>query len=121
MHTETREVLLHEDFEQEFDQFPEPVANAILAHALLLRRFGPTLGRPWVDTLAGSRFSNMKELRFDVDQGVWRVAFAFDRRRRALLLVAGDKSGVAPRRFYPRLIDVADRRWSGRLDSLRNG
>ena len=38
----------------------------------------------------------MKELRFDAADGVWRVAFAFDPRRHAILLVAGDKSGVKP-------------------------
>jgi hypothetical protein len=42
----------------------------------------------------------MKELRFDASGGVWRVAFAFDPRRRAILLVAGDKSGVSEKRFY---------------------
>jgi hypothetical protein len=52
-----------------------------------------------VDTLKGSIYPNMKELRFDADGGVWRVAFAFDPRRRAVLLVAGDKSGGGERRF----------------------
>jgi hypothetical protein len=46
-----------------------------------------------VDTLEGSRHANMKELRFEAAGGVWRVAFAFDRARRAVLLVAGDKAG----------------------------
>ena len=47
----------------------------------------------------------MKELRFDAADGVWRVAFAFDPRRHAILLVAGDKSGVSQQRFYRQLID----------------
>ena len=46
----------------------------------------------------GSRHANMKELRFDADDGVWRVAFAFDPKRKAILLVAGDKSGGTWRR-----------------------
>lgn len=50
----------------------------------------------------------MKELRFDADDGVWRVAFAFDRKRKAILLVAGDKSGVSEKRFYKSLIAKAD-------------
>jgi hypothetical protein len=86
-----------------------------LAHARLLGEFGPQLGRPYVDTLAGSQNSNMKELRFDAADGVWRVAFAFDPQRRAVLLVAGDKSGVASNRFYKRLIAKADERFSARL------
>lgn len=53
------------------------------------------LGRPYVDTLEGSKYPNMKELRFTADDGVWRVAFAFDPQREAIVLVAGDKAGVA--------------------------
>ena len=53
----------------------------------------------------------MKELRFDADRGVWRVAFAFDRQRRAILLAAGNKAGVSERRFYDSLIATADRRF----------
>ena len=62
--------------------------DEIRAHALLLERFGPQLGRPHVDTLRASRHANMKELRFDAAEGVWRVAFAFDEKRNAVLLVA---------------------------------
>jgi hypothetical protein len=72
----------------------------LLAHAEVLADFGPALGRPHVDTLAGSRHANMKELRFNAVDGVWRVAFAFDPERRAILLVAGDKSGMSQARFY---------------------
>ena len=64
----------------------------MLAHARLLEQFGPQLGRPRVDTLKGSRHANMKELRFDADDGVWRLAFAFDPKRKAILLVADDRS-----------------------------
>ena len=71
--------------------------------ALLLEHFGPQLGRPRVDTLKGSRHANMKELRFDAADGVWRVAFAFDPKRNAVLLIAGDKSGEAKRDFIASL------------------
>lgn len=87
------DVLFHDEFDAEFEVLPEAVQDELLAHARLLASIGPTLGRPRADTLKGSRHTNMKELRFDTDQGVWRVAFAFDRRRNAVLLVAGDKSG----------------------------
>lgn len=49
-----------------FDQLPEAVQNSLLAHAGLLEQFGPSLGRPRVDTLNGSRHANMKELRFEL-------------------------------------------------------
>ena len=56
-----------------------------------LRLEGPTLGRPFVDTILNSRFKNMKELRVS-SQGALRVLFAFDPTRRAVLLLGGDKS-----------------------------
>lgn len=113
------EVLLHSDFEPEFDALPAEVADEILAHARLLAHFGPQLGRPRVDSLQGSAYSNMKELRFDAANGVWRVAFAFDPKRQAILLVAGDKAGVSQKRFYRQLIARADERFGGYLASLR--
>jgi hypothetical protein len=61
----------------------------------------------------------MKELRFDADNGVWRVAFAFDPERKAVLLVAGDKSGASERMFYRRLIALADRRLDAHLERLK--
>ncbi len=79
----------------------------------------PQLGRPRVDTLNGSSHANMKELRFDAADGVWRVAFAFDPRRQAILLVAGDKSGVSERRFYRELIRKADERFDAHLARLK--
>jgi hypothetical protein len=109
------------EFEQEFKAFAEEVQNMLLAHAKLLEQFGPELGRPRVDTLKGSRHANMKELRFDASGGVWRVAFAFDLRRRAILLVAGDKSGVSERRFYKQLIKKADERFEAHLAKLKKG
>jgi hypothetical protein len=62
----------------------------------------------------------MKELRFDAADGVWRVAFAFDPERKAILLVAGDKSGISPRRFYKKLIEVADQRFDAHLKQLKD-
>jgi hypothetical protein len=71
-------VLLHDAFDAELDDLPEVVQDEVLAHMGLLKQFGPALGRPRVDTLKGSRHANMKELRFDAADGVWRIAFAFD-------------------------------------------
>ena len=61
----------------------------------------------------------MKELRFRADGGVWRVAYAFDPERRAIILVAGDKSGVAQRRFYKNLIARADARFAEHIETLK--
>ena len=87
----------------------------ILALARLLQQFGPQLGRPRADTLSGSRHANMKELRFSAADGEWRVAFAFDTKRKAILLVAGDKSGGSEKRFYRELIRKADDRFDAHL------
>jgi hypothetical protein len=84
-----------------------------------LAEFGPQLGRPHVDTLEGSAFSKMKELRFYAANGVWRVAFAFDPKRQAVLLVAGDKAGVSEKKFYEQLITKADMRFEAYLAKLK--
>lgn len=112
-------VVFHRAFDNEFKQLSDGVQDEILAHAKLLEQFGPTLGRPRVDTLKGSRHANMKELRFDADNGVWRVAFAFDPSRQAVLLVAGDKSGGSQRQFYRQLIRTADERFDEYLEKLK--
>ncbi|MGE8386237.1 MAG: type II toxin-antitoxin system RelE/ParE family toxin [Pseudomonas putida] len=91
------------------------VQDELLAQLQLLACCGPALGRPRVDTLKGSRHSNMKELRFSVGNGVWRIAFAFDPSRCAVLLVAGDKAGISERRFYRSLIERADARFGRHL------
>ncbi len=75
------------------------VQDQLLACVALLEQFGPQLGRPRADTLNDSRHANMKELRFEAGDGVWRAAFAFDPNRKAILLVAADKSGGSERRF----------------------
>ena len=77
----------HPKFEEEVEELPEAVQDGLAAALAPLRKFGPSLGRPEVDTLNGSKFPNMKELRFRADGGVWRVAFAFNPQRNAILLV----------------------------------
>jgi len=113
------EVEFGDEFDPEFDDLPEEVQTEILALSRMLQRFGPQLGRPRVDTLNGSRHANMKELRFSAADGEWRVAFAFDLKRRAILLVAGDKSGQSKKRFYRGLIRKADDRFDAHLGRLR--
>ncbi|MBI5090890.1 MAG: type II toxin-antitoxin system RelE/ParE family toxin [Candidatus Hydrogenedentes bacterium] len=112
-------VEIGDEFEPEFDELHEDVQLEILALARLLERFGPQLKRPRVDTLNGSRHANMKELRFSAADGEWRVAFAFDTKRKAILLVAGDKSGVSERQFYHELIRKADDRFDAHLARLK--
>jgi hypothetical protein len=111
----TWEVDFHPAFYKEFQGLASDVQDELLAHAQVLEKFGPMLGRPLVDTLKGSRHANMKELRFNAAGGVWRIAFAFDPSRKALLLVAGNKSGTSERRFYKQLLRKADKRFDEHL------
>ena len=112
-------VEIGNEFKPEFFALHEDVQTEILALARFLQQFGPQLGRPRVDTLKGSRHANMKELRFGATDGEWRVAFAFDTKRKAVLLVAGDKSGVGEKRFYHELIRKADDRFDAHLARLK--
>lgn len=108
-------VRFADEFEAEFNRLPEAVQDKALEVFGLLAVMGPSLGRPRADTLKASRHKNMKELRFDAEGGVWRVAFAFDPARQAILLVAGDKAGENERRFYDWLIRTADERFDAHL------
>jgi hypothetical protein len=104
-------VITHDDFDGEFDALPEAVRDELTAAMGVLEEHGPSLGRPHVDTLNGSKHANMKELRFSADDGEWRFAFAFDPNRQAVVLVGGDKSGGSSPRFYKSLIKRADARF----------
>ena len=113
-------VLFHDEFEPEFQALPGQVQDELLARLKLLESFGPGLGRPNVDTLEGSKFANMKELRFRLD-GLWRFAFAFDPERNAIVLVGGNKIGSNQSRFYRDLIRMADRRFTAHIEGLKKG
>ena len=112
-------VEVGDELEPEFAELHEDVRTEILALARLLQQFGPQLGRPRADTLSRSRHANMKELRFSAADGEWRVAFAFDPKRKAILLVAGDKSGGGEKRFYRELIRRDDDRFDAHLARLQ--
>lgn len=105
-------------FAAEAGAFDRNVQLELAAMAGLLRQFGPALRRPHCDTLNGSKHANMKELRFTLPDGEWRIAFAFDPERQAILLVGGSKSGVSERQFYRDLIRVADERFNTHLKAL---
>jgi hypothetical protein len=113
------DVEFEDAFEAEFLVLDHEVQNALLAAAKLLMDYGPQLGRPYADTLKGSKHGNMKELRFEAADGEWRAVFAFDPQRKAILLVAGDKSGGSQKRFYKQLIAKADRRFAAHLQRLK--
>lgn len=110
----------HDEFAVEVEELPIRVTQKLIAVATILSQEGPGLGRPYADTLKGARHTNMKELRFSADGGVWRVAYAFDPQRKAILLVGGDKRRDKETHFYSRLIAIADERFSRYLENSQS-
>jgi hypothetical protein len=91
------------------DSLDEGSRRQVVAAIEILKQEGPQLGRPMVDSVKGSRHSNMKELRpGSTGKSELRVLFAFDPRRHAILLLGGDKAG-SWRTWYSRNIVRADR------------
>jgi hypothetical protein len=108
-------VATTDEFDRWFAELGAEGQAEVIATVELLRLLGPRLARPHADTLNGSRHANMKELRADTSDKVMRIAFAFDPNRAAILLIAGDKSGVNQKRFYRQLIARADELYDAHL------
>lgn len=115
------EIILLEEVEDWFlgvcQQDPD-LAEKILDSVNLLAEMGPTLGRPHVDTLAGSRIHNLKELRPTRGGTHVRILFVFDPQRQAILLVAGDKAGNW-KKWYDANIPIAEDRYYRWLEQQR--
>ncbi len=95
----------------------EDLQDEALAHLEMLKNFGPGLGRPYVDTLKGSRLANLKELRFEFQNAVIRILFAFDPKRQGVIILGGDKSG--DKRWYEKKIPIAERLFDLHLEKQR--
>jgi hypothetical protein len=112
-------VATTEEFDDWFASLTGDDQAELIAKVALLKHLGPQLSRPHADTLKGSRYANMKELRAGTRSSVLRVAFAFDPDRQAILLIGGDKAGVNERRFYRQLIARAEELFDRHLARLR--
>jgi hypothetical protein len=111
------DVEFTDEFEEWWRTLDQDEQVSLAASVGLLERLGPQLGRPHADTLKGSRHANMKELRTQHEGRPFRTFYAFDPRRKAILLIGGDKTG--DQRFYERMIPLADRLYDEHLDQLR--
>jgi hypothetical protein len=89
----------------------------VIASVDLLAVHGPRLGFPHSSGINGSRHSHMRELRIQHAGRPYRVLYAFDPRRSAILLLGGDKTGDD--RWYERNVPIADRLYDGYLEELR--
>lgn len=105
-----------EEFESWLVALDVGVRREIAASIGLLGERGPMLGRPYADTLKNSAHPNMKELRVQVAGEPWRVFFAFDPKRTAILLLGGNK--VGDDRFYEVNLPIADARFTRHLAGL---
>lgn len=113
----TVDVELIEDWLKAVD---DDTYDQIGAAIEILAEQGPGLGRPLVDSIVGSRHKNMKELRpGSSGRSEVRILFAFDPKRRAVLLLAGDKQG-AWQKWYRKNVPVADDRYEEHLKKLRD-
>ncbi len=108
-----------DDFDGWFIALDASAQAEVIAKVELLKILGPRLGRPHADTLNGSRHANMKELRADTKDKVMRIAFAFDPNREAILLAAGNKTGVSQKRFYRQLLARADGLYDSHLAAVK--
>lgn len=111
-------VLLDDDFARWLSDQPYAVRVSIAAHIGLLAKLGPALGRPQVDTLQGTSLPNLKELRVQIQGDPWRVLFVFDPKRRAIVLVGGNKRG--DKRWYKKNIPLAEARYRRHLQQMEN-
>jgi hypothetical protein len=109
------EILITKQFEQWFDAQETDLQEKMLAALSHLRFWGPGLPRPYADTVKGSRFTNMKELRVQYQGKPIRAFYIFDYQRNAVLLCAGDKS--KSKRFYESMINIADNAFLTWLES----
>ncbi len=114
------QILITEEYEEWFMQLPQKHKAAIATDLEVLRHFGPQLGRPHVDQIKGSRYSNMKELRTKDSSKVYRSLFAFDPDRQTVILCGGDKRGKNQEKFYKRLIAEADRIFTDHLENMQS-
>ncbi|MCW9697960.1 MULTISPECIES: type II toxin-antitoxin system RelE/ParE family toxin [unclassified Avibacterium] len=109
-------VILTDNFVAWLKQQNNAIQEDVTAALLLLKTVGPELSRPYADTLKGSQYPNMKELRIQHQGKPLRALFAFDPLRQAIILCAGDKSN--DKQFYKRMIKQADAEFSAYLRTL---
>ena len=111
------EVEITDEFVRWWDGLTESEQVDINAKVILLQRFGPALRRPHSGAIVSSRHPNMKELIIQHRGRPYRVLYAFDHRRSAILLIGGDKTGKD--RWYEMFVPIADKLYDQHLAALK--
>lgn len=112
------EIILQEPLLNWLDTLVEDDLLKIYATLALLSEEGPQLGRPYVDTLEGSKYPNLKELRVQSKLSVFRLFFIFDPIRQAIVLCGGNKKGKQEKRFYKEMIALAEQTYDNYLSQF---
>ncbi len=110
------EIEYTDEFEKWWNTLNEGEQEAVAASVVLLETLGPNLPRPHSDTVKGSKFSNMKELRTQHSGEPYRTLYAFDPRRTAILLIGGNKTG--DKNWYNTYIPLADKIYTQHLKDI---
>jgi hypothetical protein len=110
------EVEFTDEFGEWWDGLSVDEQNSIADGVYVLEEFGPTLTRPQADTVLGSKYPNMRELRIQHQGRPYRVLYAFDPRRVGVLLIGGDKTGNS--RWYEEFVPKADTIYSQHLREI---
>ncbi|MEI7954421.1 MAG: type II toxin-antitoxin system RelE/ParE family toxin [Verrucomicrobiota bacterium] len=111
------EVEFTDEFGEWWNRLTESEQESVRASVKLLEELGPNLRFPHSSGINGSKHGNMRELRIQYAGRPYRVLFAFDPRRCAILLLGGDKTGND--RWYEINVPIADRLYDEHLDTLR--
>jgi hypothetical protein len=111
------EVEYSDEFGQWWNSLTEPEQDAAYKKVGLLERLGPTLSRPHSDVIRSSKHSNMKELIIQHAGNPYRVLYAFDPRRIAVLLLGGNKKGND--KWYEEFVPRADKLYDEHIAALR--
>jgi hypothetical protein len=112
------EVEYTDQFEEWWNTLSADTQEDIDAVVRVLETVGPALTRPYADTVNGSRYPNMRELRVQSGGRPIRILYAFDPRRTGILLIGGDKTGMTDAQFYGQHIPIADRLYEEHLQAI---
>lgn len=107
-----------DEFERWWLGLSEPEQESVAASVGLIEQFGPQLPFPHSSGIGRSRHGHMRELRVQHQGRPYRVFYAFDPRRVAILLIGGDKTGDDL--WYERFIPLADRLYDEHLETLKH-